>query len=189
MSCEKISKRLVSYLDGRAGAKEREEVEAHLKLCAECRERAEEFRRLWEVMAEVPAVEPSVTFDARLRQRIAAEPRPKAWTWLLPSPRFAATLVLLIGLSVFVSLRRDQPATPANPAVNSEEQFQMIKDLGVLENYDVLSNFDALSDLPAAQQTSDQPAQQKPVTPGAGTGESWNRPALPSSGFYASRGL
>lgn len=185
MSCEKISKNLVSYLDGRASERERGEVEAHLKACAECRERVAEFRRLWEVMAEVPAAEPSFGFDARLRQRIAAEPRPKAWAWLVPSPRLAASVALLVGLAVFVSLRRNQPVTPANSAVNSEEQFQMINNLGVLENYDVLSNFDALSDLPAAQQTSGQPAQQKPVAPGAGTGESWNRQALQSPEFYA----
>lgn len=162
MNCEQMSKSLVSYLDGKANARERDEVEAHLKMCTECRERAEEFRRLWNVMDEVPAVEPSFGFDARLRQRIAAEPRPKMWAWLLPSPRFAAAVALLLGLSVFVSLK--QPAQSPN-TMNSEEQFQVIKNLGVLENYDVLSNFDALSDLPAAQ---GQP-QQKAADP---TGES-----------------
>ncbi len=191
MSCEKISKSLVSYLDGRASGRERGEVEAHLKLCAECRERAEEFRRLWSAMAEAPAIEPSFGFDARLRQRIAAEPRRKAWAWLAPSPRLAASVALLVGLAVFVSLRPNRTAAPGNQAVNSEEQFQMIKDLGVLENYDVLSNFDALSDLPAAQQTSDQgeqPQQQKPAT-SPGTGESWNNPAMGFSELHASRGL
>jgi anti-sigma factor RsiW len=173
MSCEKLSNSLVSYLDGRASATERSTVEAHLKECAACRERAEEFRRLWDVMAEVPAVEPSFGFDARLRQRIAGEGRPRFWAWLVPSPRLAAAVVVLAGLSVFVSLQPNKPMLPGNSAANSEEQFRMIKDLGVLENYDVLNNFDALSDLPGAQPTSDQqPNQQKPDDPGSGTGES-----------------
>lgn len=171
MSCEKISKSLVSYLDGKTNERERAAVEEHLKACAECRERAEEFRRLWNVMAEVPAGEPSFGFDARLRRRIASEPRRKLWAWMRPSPRLAASVVLLVGLAVFVSVRPHHPAQPVNTQASSEEQFQMIQDLGVLENYDVLSNFDALSDLPAAQ-SAEQPAQQKTTDPG--TGESWN---------------
>jgi predicted anti-sigma-YlaC factor YlaD len=172
MNCEKVSNSLISYLDGHAGAEERNSVEEHLKSCAACRERAEEFRRLWDVMAEVPAVEPSFAFDARLRQRIAAAGHPKLWTWLVPSPRLAAAVVTLVGLSIFVSVKPNKPMTVGNSAANSEEQFRMIKDLGVLENYDVLSNFDALSDLPGAQPVSTQPDQQKPDDPGSGNGQS-----------------
>lgn len=169
MSCQRVSNSLVSYLDGRASAEEQSRVEEHLKSCAECRERADQFRRLWEVMAEVPAVEPSFGFDTRLRQRIAAQGRPRLWTWLVPAPRLAAAVVALVGLSIFVSVQPNRPVVTGIPATNSEEQFRMIKDLGVLENYDVLSNFDALSDLPGVQAT---PAQQKPDDPGSGTGES-----------------
>lgn len=170
MNCEKVSNSLVSYLDGRASAEERSMVEAHLQSCAACRERAEEFRRLWDVMAEVPTVEPSFGFDARLRQRIATEGRPRLWNWLMPSPRLAAAVVVLVGLSVFVSVKPNNSVTVGNSQANSEEQFRMIKDLGVLENYDVLSNFDALSDLPGAQPAS-QP-QQTPNDPGTGNGAS-----------------
>ena len=175
MNCEKISNSLVSYLDGyldgRASAEERSTVEAHLKSCGACRERAEEFRRLWDVMAEVPGVEPSFGFDTRLRQRIAAEGRPRFWTWLMPSPRLAAAVVALVGLSVFVSVQPNKPLEVGNSTTNSEEQFRMIKDLGVLENYDVLSNFDALSDLPSVQATSQAPQQQTDDS-GSGNGES-----------------
>lgn len=165
MSCEKISNVLIAYLDGRASSDERFVVEAHLKLCPACQERADEFRRLWQVMAEVPAVDPSLAFDARLRQRIAAAPRPKFWAWMLPAPRFAFSVALLVALSVWVGARQPRSVNPQNPTANSEEQFRMIKDLGVLENYDVLSNFDALSDLPASTQP-----QQNDNDPGSGSG-------------------
>lgn len=171
MKCEKISNALLAYLDGRASSEERGVVEAHLKLCAACQERAEEFRRLWQVMAEVPAVEPSLAFDARLRQRIAAHPRSKLWGWMLPAPRFAFSVALLVALSVWIGARQPKPVNPQNTAANSEEQFRMIKDLGVLENYDVLSNFDALSELPATQQPANQaqsPQQGGDVDPGSG---------------------
>ena len=170
MNCEQVSNSLVSYLDGRASAEERSTVEAHLQSCAACRERADEFRRLWDVMAKVPAIEPSFGFDTRLRQRIAAEGRPRLWSLLVPSPRLAAAVVVLVGLSVFVSVKPNSPVAVGNSQANSEEQFRMIKDLGVLENYDVLSNFDALSDLPGAQPASAQPEQQD--DPGSGNGAS-----------------
>ncbi len=171
MNCEKMSNLMVSYLDGRASAEERSSAEAHLSACAACRERAEEFRRLWSAMGEVPEIEPSFAFDARLRQRIAAQARPRIWTWLMPSPRLAGAVVALVAFSVFISLRPNKPIIAGNSPANSEEQFRMIKDLGVLENYDVLSNFDALSDLPAAQPLPNQPDQPKSDDPGNGTGE------------------
>jgi hypothetical protein len=170
MSCERVSNSLISYLDGRASAEERTTVEQHLTSCTSCRERADEFRRLWNVMAEVPGIEPSFGFDTRLRQRIATEGRPRFWTWLTPSPRLAAAVVALVGLSVFVSVQPYKPVPPVNSPTSSEEQFRMIKDLGVLENYDVLSNFDALSDLPSVQAAPDQ--QEKPDDPGSGSGVS-----------------
>lgn len=169
MSCEKISGGLIAYLDGRASAEERHDVEAHLKSCTACRERAEEFRRLWQAMDESPAIEPSLGFDARLRQRLAAEPQRKAWGWLIPAPRLSFAVALLAILTVWVAAR--QPV--AEPAGGSEAQFRMIKDLGVLENYDVLKNFEPLSDLPAAQEIHDQvqPQQDDVSDPGSGTSD------------------
>ena len=147
MNCERIGKRLIAYVDGRATQAERREVEAHLATCSACRTRAEEFRRLWGVLDEIPALETSPAFDARLRARLVAEPaRPSLWAWLIPSPRLAFVLSLLLLLSVWISLL--PPAPGPVPAANSEAEFKMIKDLPVLEDYDVLANFEALSELP-----------------------------------------
>ncbi len=154
MNCERISTQLVAYMDGRATESERREVEAHLESCAACRTRVEEFRRLWTVLDEAPVVEPSLGFDPRMRQRIAAEPRPRLWNWLVPSPRLAFAVTLLAALSLWLSVR---PPAVEPSAVQSEQEFKMIKDLGVLENYDVLNDFDALSELPPAQS---QPVEQ-----------------------------
>jgi predicted anti-sigma-YlaC factor YlaD len=178
MSCETISSALIAYLDGRASAKEHGDVEAHLKLCAECRERTEEFRRLWNVMEEVPAIEPSLGFDTRMCQRLAAEPKRTAWSWLIPSPRLSLAVAMLALLTVWIGARPQANYPGGTPG--SEEQFRMINDLGVLENYDVLKNFDPLSDLPAAQEIHDQsqPESQPQSQPqqnddsGSGTGTS-----------------
>ena len=49
----------------------------------------------------------------------------------------------------------------AATAATEQQDFEAIKDLGVLENYDVLSKFDALSEVPAEPSPADQ--QAKPV--------------------------
>jgi anti-sigma factor RsiW len=153
MNCEQISTQLVAYMDGRATGTERRDVESHLESCGSCRTRVEEFRRLWTVLDEAPVVEPSLGFDARMRQRIAVEPRPRLWNWLVPSPRLAFAVASLAVLSVWLSSR---PPAVEPSAMQSEQEFRMIKDLGVLENYDVLSNLDALSELPPAQAQPDE---------------------------------
>ena len=152
MNCERMENRLIAYLDGRASPTERREVEAHLAACVACRTRAEEFRRLWDVLDEVPVEQPSPAFDARLRARLAAVPtRASVWSWLVPSPRLAFAVSLLLILSVWISsLPPANPPAPSTP-VNSEAEFKMIRDLPVLEDYDVLANFEALSELPPSK--------------------------------------
>jgi anti-sigma factor RsiW len=161
MKCEEVSKELIGYLDRRANSAERRQVEEHLAACAACRTRAGEFRELWSVLEEVPAIEPSFGFDARVRQRVAAEPRPR-WFGFVPQPRLAFSMALLLALSVWMAkLPQTNPAGgSATSAATESEQFQAIKDLGVLDNYDVVTKFDALSELtspPAAEPSEKLP--------------------------------
>jgi anti-sigma factor RsiW len=157
MKCEDVSKELIAYLDRRANSAEREQVETHLAECAACRKRAEEFRRLWNMLDEVPLVEPSLGFDARLRQRIAAEPRRSWFNWLVPQPRLAFSMALLLALSIWLARVPQENLATLPPT--EQQQFEMIKDLDVLENYDVLTKFDALSELPPAEQNAPAPAK------------------------------
>jgi anti-sigma factor RsiW len=154
MSCKNIESALIAYLDGKARENERRDVEAHLETCAACRTRAEEFRRVWSVLDEVPAVEPSLGFDARVRQRVAAEPRPRPFGWLIPQPRFAFAISLLLALAVWISAIA--PAPEQDLSAGNAEEFEMIQNLQVLEDYEVLANMEVLSDLPAAK-----PAKQE----------------------------
>jgi anti-sigma factor RsiW len=155
--CEAISNQLIAYLDRRASSADRLEVEAHLAECRACHERAEGFRKLWGLLDEVPLVEPSLSFDARVHARVAEEPRQRWFGWLVPQPRLAFAVALLLVLSVWTArLPRE-----GNPASNEQQDFEAIQDLGVLENYDVLSKFDALSEVPV-EATPDQQQAQPP---------------------------
>lgn len=149
MNCEQMDTRLVAYMDGRATAVERAEVEAHLAGCAGCRARVEEFRRLWSVLDEAPGLEVSPGFDARLRQRIAAEPQRSWLGGLIPQPRLALAMSLLLALAAWMTTF----PPPGNKVseVAQEEEFKMIKELPVLEDLDVLTGFEALSEVPPAK--------------------------------------
>jgi anti-sigma factor RsiW len=162
MKCEDVSKELIAYLDGRAKASEREKVEGHLAGCAACRNRAEEMRKVSMLLGELPAIEPSFGFDARVRQRVAAEPRGRWFGWFVPAPRLAFAVALLIALSVVVA-KLPSGHTPAPTTANAQEQeedFNAIKNLGVLENYDVLTKFDALAEAPTTPSQPDGKSQQ-----------------------------
>lgn len=159
MNCEKIETKWIAYLDGKASAAERREVEAHLVACTACSARAAEYHAMWGVLDELPPIMPSASFDAAVRARVAAEPARHAWRWYLPSPRLAFAVSCLLVLSVWFASRPTEVApvpavtaavtTAAVAQASSESDFRMINDLPELENYDVLSNFDALSALPA----------------------------------------
>jgi len=139
MNCGHTEKKLVAYLDGRLTMAERRQFEAHLALCAVCRERAQGFRSVWDALDELPPLAPSPAFDSRVKARLAQEQRRAGfWSWIMPSPRmaFAATALLIasIWLSSFQPAQLPVTHAPAgSPAQNTEAEFGMIKDLPVLE--------------------------------------------------------
>jgi anti-sigma factor RsiW len=150
MNCERMETLWITYLDGRATPRERHEAEQHLAGCAACRARVEEFRGVWKLLEEVPAVDPSPWFDARLRQRVAMEPGPSGWRRLagwLPQPRLALATLALVALGIWVASAPPRPAAhPPALAMNEQEEFKMIKNMQVLENYDVLKDLGALNE-------------------------------------------
>jgi anti-sigma factor RsiW len=164
MNCQGMEQDLIAYLDGKANPALRRQASEHLLACSACRERAEEFRALWSVLDEVPAISPSPAFDAAVRQRVAAEPRRAGfWAWLVPSPRLGFALTAVVALAIWLSSVQAprQPAVAVAPA-SSETEFAMIRELPVLEDYDVLQGFDALSELSVQQSASQDHAQRQP---------------------------
>src|SRR4029077_7111337 len=98
MSCSRMEKKILGYVDGRLKESERLEMEKHLSTCAACRVRVNEFRAGNVLLDELPMIEPSAAFDIRLQARVAAEPAKQSWwAWFAPSPRvvLAASMLLL----------------------------------------------------------------------------------------------
>ncbi|MBV9885738.1 MAG: zf-HC2 domain-containing protein [Acidobacteria bacterium] len=164
MSCNRMESRILPYVDGRLKAGEMKEVEAHLKTCAACQLRVNEFRAVSSFLDELPQIEPSSAFDARVHARVAAEPVKRSW-WSVfaPSPRVAFAASMLLLATVWFGSR---PNETVAPGITGAEPEQVESDLPVLENFDVLSSFDALSDLPApvSDESNQQQQQQQPET-------------------------
>jgi anti-sigma factor RsiW len=164
MSCEKMESRILSYIDGRLKESERPDVEKHLAACSSCQLRVEEFRAVSGLLDELPVIEPSPAFDARVHALVAAEPVKQSWwAWMRVSPRvaFAASMLLLATLWLGFYQRSSVPALPwSNPQVADE---QMMQDLPVLEDHDVLSNFEPLKELPPPVQADETSDTQQPM--------------------------
>jgi anti-sigma factor RsiW len=142
-----MEERILPYVDGRLKESERREMEAHLAACAACRLRVNEFRAVTGLLDELPQIEPSAAFDARVRARVAAEPVKQSWwAWLTPSPRVVFAASLLLFATVWIGTNPNQPTIAQ-------------EDMPVLENYDVLSNFEPLTELPQPVQ-ADETNQQ-----------------------------
>ena len=149
MSCKRMEERILAYVDGRVKVSERREMEVHLATCAACRLRVNEFRAVTGLLDELPQIEPSAAFDARVHARVAAEPTKQSWwAWFTPSPRVAFAASLLLLATVWIGMHSNSN----QPAVTQE-------DIPVLENYDVLSNFEPLTELPQPLQ-ADETGQQ-----------------------------
>ncbi len=76
---------------------------------AACKARVEGFSNVWTILDEMPPVDPSPAFEARLRAAMATEPQhPRFWEGIaamLPSPRLALAVALLGVFSLWQSSR------------------------------------------------------------------------------------
>src|SRR4029077_16027996 len=142
MSCSRMEKQMMPYVDGRLKASEQREVEAHLATCAACRGRVNRFRAVSGLLDELPQIEPSGAFDARVRARVAAEPVKRGW-WevFAPSPRAAFAASMLLLAAIWVGSRRGNLHMSSGGSNGPTAHASGPDDLPVLENYDVLANF------------------------------------------------
>jgi len=151
MSCGRMEKKIMGYVDGRLKEGERLEMEKHLSTCAACRVQVNEFRAVNVLLDELPMIEPSAAFDVRMQARVAAEPAKQSWwAWFAPSPRVAFAASMLLLATVWVG----------SYSVSNPPQIDQA-DVPVLENYDVISSFEALTELSQAVPADDASQQNQ----------------------------
>jgi len=77
------------------------EVKEHLRSCAACAGKLEEFRQTMLLLDEWQAPEPSPYFDTRLMARVREEKaKPTSWLYWLRKPALAVSLAVLMVMSV-----------------------------------------------------------------------------------------
>lgn len=165
MNCEQVESRLMDYLEGSLREQDQQTVQAHLHSCSTCAQRAEGFMDVFNVLDSWKGIEPSSSFNARLRQRIDEESAATGW-WgtvfarLIPlpagNPVFALALLFIVSIAAVVvryspappatTLARQQPTLIAATAAGVDD-IALYRNLPVLEDLDVLRNFEVLQDL------------------------------------------
>jgi hypothetical protein len=171
MKCTEIHELLPDLAAGLASAPPG--VNDHLRTCADCTGKLEEFRKTMALLDEWEAPEPSPYFDTRLHARLreeAAKPQ-RSWFGWLGRPVVAVSLAvaLVAGVSLFEVQRVSHPPSPGPIAKNGSDPQPVqpgtaVGDLQVLDkNGDLFADADSdsasdlLDDLQVQQDVTANP--------------------------------
>src|SRR5689334_13544087 len=136
MKCNQIETFLLDYINGKLAPADRTAAQQHLAVCQECRVRAEGFRAVSTAMDDWDTPEISPWFNARLRQRIAAEEAAgwswqRAWDWFKqPVAATAFAAILIMGsLAVWTARPTVEPAKQAGNVVHPGHKDHQVDEL------------------------------------------------------------
>lgn len=137
------------------------EVSEHLKTCAGCAGKLEEFRQTMALMDAWQAPEPSPYFDVRLMARVREEKaKPAGWLYWLRKPALAVSLaVLMVTSATLIRFDYSSPDSKSGASVASvNEPGTAVSDLEALDkNSELYSDFDVLDDLQVQQDVTANP--------------------------------
>ena len=136
-------------------------TQEHLRECADCAGRLQEFRQTMALMDEWEAPEPSAYFDTRLaarlrEEKIAEAARGRGWLAWLPRPAMAlaAALVLAAGVGLWQhgTHGKDDLAFVMPVVAQPAERGTAVGDLQTLDSdNDLYADFDVLDDIDSQQ--------------------------------------
>jgi anti-sigma factor RsiW len=166
MKCEEVRETLP---DLAAGLMEPSDgLREHLRGCAPCAAKLQEFRQTMALMDEWEAPEPSPYFDTRLQARLREEKsaetaRGRGWfAWLSrPAMAMAAALALAVGVGVWQfgthgpGMRNITTVDQAVQPNAAAERGTAVSDLQTLDtDNDLYADFDVLDDIDSQQNSA-----------------------------------
>jgi len=161
MKCSEIRDRMPDLAAGIDTATV--EMSEHLRACAVCSGKLEEFRGTMALLDEWKVPEPTPYFDVRLRARLREEAaKPAGWLAWLRKPAMGVSLAVLMIMSAILfrsdaNLYWHSDDNPGPMAVVAEPGTA-VGDLQALDkNGDLYSDFDILDDLQAQQDANANP--------------------------------
>ncbi len=165
MTCHQICELMPDLASGLNRATP--EAEQHLKACAACAGKLEDFRRTMALLDQWQAPEPSPYFEVRLRARLREEAArvPAGWLQWVRKPAMALALTALLAVGVTLVRTKGGAGFTASdvpiPIVQgpgASEPGTAVGDLQQLEkNHDLYSDFDVLDDLAVQQDVTANP--------------------------------
>jgi anti-sigma factor RsiW len=133
ITCDRFHELVRDWLDGDIDAESRAALDAHAATCEACRALMTDLRNIRQTASTLERHAPPPRVWARLEQQLAAEPRfreaasrraadmtstagrrtrPNLWNWRSPVLALAASLILMVGGSLYVLHRWTQGPTP-----------------------------------------------------------------------------
>ncbi|MBN1426539.1 zf-HC2 domain-containing protein [Candidatus Fermentibacteria bacterium] len=134
MHCRIVRARLSEFLDSYLNPRHREELEAHLKVCPECRQLAREMRRVRDVLGDLDQIAPSATLASRI-DRIPWETSQDR-SWPMPSATRLGLVAMTVAAAVMVIVLRPAMTAkvPPGPTASIQEQTKS----GVVEVHELM---------------------------------------------------
>jgi predicted anti-sigma-YlaC factor YlaD len=164
MNCNQIRERMLDLAAGRNTATP--EMNEHLRGCAACAGKLEEFRQTMALLDEWQAPGPSPYFEMRLQARLREEraQAPADWLQWVRKPALALALTVLMAAGItLVHTNGGVGTTPTREIASgiqmpSAEPGTAVGDLQQLDkNHDLYSDFDVLDDLAVQQDVTANP--------------------------------
>jgi anti-sigma factor RsiW len=172
MNCRQLEHYAIEYLDGKLAPEKAAAVARHLAICSDCADRQRSFSDVGSLLDTWKPLEVSASFNARLQQRILADPAAQAgWLdrfslWLqlysFSKPAFAGALLGMMVIAVMLASYTPGTSVSITPPTASSvlvattfegnDELALFQDMPVLENLDLLSNFEVLQELQSTKQ-------------------------------------
>ena len=141
--CPEYTSERGAYLDAELDPAERTAFETHLRSCSDCRAALDAESWLAAQLDGLPAVEPSLQFEARFWARVATEREMAApgWRrWLSPLRLATAGGSLAVVAAVLLFSEPRRPSSDEWAMIASEDTFELMLD----EDHELLFELEVL---------------------------------------------
>ena len=156
MNCRKIKELIPAYLDQELEDDQRSLVEAHLQTCLSCREDVIAMESAWEMLGELPEIEPNPHYMTRFWSKVSDQSPwyqkamqqtrgilfQKQW---VPALAAACAILILVGITMYGQFQI--PEADSMVAKLSEVDLDMVEYIDIIENFDIIHDFDFFSDI------------------------------------------
>ena len=137
------------------------EIDNHLRSCADCTAKLEEFRKTMALLDEWQAPEPSPYFDTRLRARLREEAEKQSSPWFAwvrrPAMTASFAVLLVVGVTVFQVERNRTISDRPEPGTAVSDLQALDKNHDIFADSDPDSPSELLDDLQVQQDVNANP--------------------------------